>query len=490
MNLSRRILKAIVLKSNSPVFVNSFWGVLSNIAQNIFFSLFFIILARVYSRSDFANYIIANALYGMLVSLSSLGLAQWFIRERATVKNQREFTDQFFKIQFLLGLFFYVLHVFFAFTLYDDQIIRSLSLLLGINIIFDNIIYVIRHVNVAEDNQKKTFLILSIEAVIKFTAGLILLFYVFPILYLSILLILIRLLTLNLFLHYGTSGQLSINTMLKVRISLRSVLLLIQQNWSFVIIGSLSVIYWRIGNIFVSKLLTVEDVSDYEVSFKLFSMAEILPFIVSTSLFPILVKASQKGIVSIKHTFKKYFYLYALYGLMAYTFVVSYSGILLPFLFGDAYMNTSIYCNQMFLTILIFPTALLQANLLVSMKQEKIDMWLNLISLCVHILVSLIGLYYFNSLSVICYSIFISFLIFHFLQDIILVRKGMMRPIDCFLFYLGSSLFLLVYKLLSSLLDMHFLYPFFWLVVFMLIVYVLYYFNKNNQFNIRTSLSE
>lgn len=490
MNLSRRILTLIALRSNSPLFVNSLWGVLSNIAQNILFSLFFIILARVYSRSDFANYIIANALYGMLVSLSSLGLAQWFIRERATVKNQREFTDQFFKLQFLLGLFFYVLHVFVAFILYDDQLIRGLSLLLGINIIFDNIIYVIKHVNIAEENQKKTFTILSIEAVIKFMVGLILLFYIFPILYLSILLILIRLLTLNLFLHYGTSGQLSIQSMLKVKISSRSFLQLIRQNWSFVIIGSLSVIYWRIGNIFVSKLLTIDDVSDYEVSFKLFSMAEILPFIVSTSLFPLLVKASQKGTVDVQRTFKKYFYLYALYGLMAYTFIVSYSGILLPFLFGDAYINTSIYCNQMFLTILIFPTALLQANLLVSMKQEKIDMWLNLISLSVHVLVSLIGLYYFNSLSVICYSIFISFLIFHLLQDIILVRKGVMRPFHCFLFYLGSLLCLLFYKLLSSLFDVHFLYPFFWLVVFMLIVYVLYFFNKNSRYNIRTSLSE
>lgn len=490
MKLINSLLSVIRLRSRDSLMVNSLWGILSNIAQNILFSLFFIILARVYSRSDFANYIIANALYGMLVSLSSLGLAQWFIRERATVKNQKEFTDQFFKLQFLLGIFFYLLHVSVAFLLYDDQLIRGLSLLLGINIIFDNVIYVIKHVNIAEENQKKTFTILSIEAVIKFMIGLILLFYIFPIIYLSLLLILVRLITLNLFLHYGTSGQLSIKSMLKVRTSLRTVIQLIQQNWSFVIIGSLSVIYWRIGNIFVSKLLTVDDVSDYEVSFKLFSMAEILPFIVSTSLFPILVKAFQKGTLDIQRTFKKFFYLYALYGLMAYTFVVSYSGILLPFLFGDAYIDTSIYCNQMFLTILVFPTALLQANLLVSMKQEKIDMWLNLISLCVHVLLSLVGLYYFNSLSVICYSIFISFLLFHLLQDIILIRKGVMSLSHCLLFYLGTSLCLIFYYLLSSWIDMRFLYPIFWIVVFMLIVYILFYFNKSKYFSIRTSFSK
>ena len=486
----RLFKQGLTVITRSSFFANSFWGVFSNIIQNILFSGFFIILARVYSKADFSNYIIANALYGMLVSLSSLGLGQWFIREVITVMNKKEFIQQYFKLQVMLGFLFYFFHIALAYTLYNDQLIRNLSLLFGINIVFDNIIYVIKHINIAEENQKKTFLILSLEAGLKFIAGCVLLYTVVPIIYLTVGLVLLRLITLNLFLHYGSSGLLSLNSFFMTTTNWSSAFTVVQRNLSFVIIGSISVIYWRIGNVFVSKFLANDDVANYEVSFKLFSIAEILPFIVSTSLFPILVKASKKKDRSLQVMFKQFFYLYALYGLMAYTFIISYSKSILPILFGDAYQDTSRYCNEMFLAILVFPTALLQANLLVSQKLEKIDMRLNLASLVLHIIISLIGLYYFNSLSVICYSIFSSFLIFHLLQDYILVKKGVLSSTHCLAFYLVSILFLLSYYLFSSKVEATLLFPIFWSIIFLLIAYVLYFLNKKNIYRIRFSFSE
>lgn len=490
MKLYKKMIRIITVTRSSKLLVNSFWGVFSNIVQNILFSFFFIILARVYSRSDFANYIIANSLYGMLVSFSSLGLAQWFMRESISVSNKKQFIDQYFKLQFLLGVFFYFLHVSVSLLLYDDQLIRSLSLLLGINIIFDNIIYVIKHVNVVGENQKKTFLIMTLEAGIKFLTGCILIFVSIPIVYLSVLLVLLRLITLNMFLYYGTSGLLSLKSMLNVKLKWYTALQVIQQNWPFVIIGSLSVIYWRIGNILVSKFLTVDMVADYEVSFKLFSLAEILPFIVSTSLFPKLVKASGQIAQPVQFPIRKIFFLYALYGLLAYTFIISYSGAVLPYLFGSEYVNTSLYCNQMFLTILVFPTALFQANLLVALKLEKIDMWLNLISLCLHIFLSLVGLYYFNSLSVVCYSIFASFLIFHLLQDYFLIRRKLMSLIHCLSFYIGSLLCIYFYDICSFWIDQRILFPIFWGSIFLLVAYVLYFLDRRNIYKIRITFSD
>ena len=475
--------------TRSNLIKNSFWGVSSNIGQNILFSLFFIILARAYSRLDFANYIVANSLYGMVVSLSSLGLGQWFIREVISISDKRPFINQYFKLQFLVGVIFYLLHVLLAYSLYEDQLIRNLSLLLGINIIFDNIIYVIKHVNVAEAKQRKTFYILTIEAILKFIAGCILLLFPMSIFYLTILLICLRIITLNLFMHYGSSGLLSLSSIFTVKIDWRSAIHIVKANWSFIIIGSLSVIYWRLGNIFVSKFLEVDDVADYEVSFKLFSIAEILPFIVSTSLFPVLVKAFQKGSYAIQTVYKQTFFLYALYGLLAYTFVVSYSDLIIPRLFGPSYQYTFVYCNQMFLTMLVFPTALLQANFLVSMKLEKIDMWLNLISLILHIVISLIGLYYLHSLSVISYSIFFSFIVFHLLQDFYLIRKGVITLNHVFLFYLVSGLLLLLFYLSSLLINAHVLYPVFWTIILLSLALSFIYFNRKGLYKIRLGYS-
>jgi O-antigen/teichoic acid export membrane protein len=465
MKLFSKLTHLVSYGKRSSLIKNSLWGISSNIGQNILFSLFFIILARAYSRADFANYIIANSLYGMVVSLSSLGLGQWFIREVISISDKRTFISQYFKLQFLVGATFYFLHILLAYSLYEDHLIRSLSLLLGINIVFDNIIYVIKHVNVAEENQRKTFYILTIEAILKFIAGCFLFIAPMSIFYLSILLIGLRLITLNLFMHYGSSGLLSFSSLFTVKIEWRSAFQIVRANWSFIIIGSLSVIYWRLGNIFVSKFLEVTDVADYEVSFKLFSIAEILPFIVSTSLFPIMVKAFQQGPHALRTVYRQAFLLYSLYGLLAYTFVVSYSDLIIPRLFGASYQNTFVYCNQMFLTILVFPTALLQANIMVSMKLEKIDMWLNLISLTLHVLISLLGLYYLNSLSVISYSIFFSFIVFHLLQDFYLIRKGVISFSHVVLFYLISTILLVLYFLSSLLINIHFLFPIYWSVI-------------------------
>ena len=74
------MFKSVILK-------NSFWAISSSVFQNIVFAVFFIIMARVYNTQVFSSYIIANTLNGLLLSFSSLGMAQWYIR---AVKNLNE----------------------------------------------------------------------------------------------------------------------------------------------------------------------------------------------------------------------------------------------------------------------------------------------------------------------------------------------------------------------------------------------------------------
>ena len=146
---------------------NSFWAILSSVFQSIVFSLFFIVIARRYSSSDFSSYIIANTLYGMVLSFSSLGLSQWFIREITQHDFEGEIISRFFKIQLLAGAVFYLINVLLSFTLYSSDLVRNISLLLGINIIFDNIIYVFKTINISRYEQKRSFLLTSLEAFVK-----------------------------------------------------------------------------------------------------------------------------------------------------------------------------------------------------------------------------------------------------------------------------------------------------------------------------------
>lgn len=450
---------------------NSLWAIVSSVFQNIIYSLFFIVIARSYNTTEFSSYIIANTLYGLVMSFSSLGLSQWFIREIKQTSFRSELIIRFFKIQIIAGVFFYLINILLCFFLYESELVRNLSLLLGINILFDNIIYVFKTINISQYHQKRSFVLTSIEAILKLLFAFIIVYININLIFVVLLLIILRFATLFLFFHYGSTEIIHFKNIITERLNLREIGQLFYKNIYFVIIGSLSVIYWSFGSLLVSKLLHFDRVADYEISFKLFSMAEIIPVMVSASVFPILVDKGKENPAERNAFFRKIFFAYALYGFFVFTFIYSYAGFLIPAVFGEKYIHTASFCIEMFLTIVIFPTALLQANLLVSMHMEKIDMWLNLLSLFLNISIALLGLYLVKNLSVINYAIFLSFLCFHVSQDVILIREGITKLSSSLKFYTFLGLLLAMFHFISSKLSSHYFFLIFWLTTAIVILF-------------------
>lgn len=458
-------LPNILILLKGKLIGNSFWAIASSLFQNIIYSLFFIVIARSYNTTEFSSYIIANTLYGLVMSFSSLGLSQWFIREIKQTSFRSELITRFFKIQVCAGVLFYLINILLCFFLYESQLVRNLSLLLGINILFDNIIYVFKTINISQYHQKRSFVLTSIEAILKLLFAFIIVYININLIFVVFLLIILRFATLFLFFHYGLTETIDFKNIITEKLNLREVGKVFYENVYFVIIGSLSVIYWSVGSLMVSKLLHFDRVADYEISFKLFSMAEIIPVMVSASVFPILVEKGNENPAARNDFFRKIFIAYAAYGLFIFTFIYSYAGLLIPAVFGEKYIYTASFCIEMFLTIVIFPTALLQANLLVSMNKEKVDMWLNLLSLFLNISIALIGLYFIKNLSVINYAIFLSFFCFHLSQDIILIRTGVTKLSTSLKFYGFLGLMLSLFHYISTLLSSHYFFFIFWLAI-------------------------
>lgn len=470
------LLKSIFKSEGNSVFNNTIWGIISNVIQNILLSIFFIIIARQYSKIDFANYIIANTLYSFLLGFSTLGLGYWFVREVINTNDKKQLLDKFFKMQLYVGILFYILSVIISYLLYESELIRSLSIIIGINIIFDNIIYVIKYLNIAELQQKKSFILLIFEAILKCGVACIILFYPINIILLSFILICLRLITLNLFISFGSSNSISLKKIIKARVSFKEIRNIIGQNWSFVVIGSLSIVNWRIGNIFVSKFLDFSDVANYEVSFKLLSLAYILPVIVSSTIYPLLLSAYKVSVDKMKDLYFKVFLPFFLFGILSFTFVYSFADNLIPFIFGAKFIETSKYCKEMFLVMLVFPTLLLQANVLITIKLEKLDMLCNVISLAINVSLCLIGLSIFKTLSVVNYSIFLSFLGFHIIQDVVLIKNKIANINHVFLFYATSIILVFFYYYLSTIIDKEYLFFVFWLII--AFIFYMYYKNK------------
>lgn len=454
---------------------NSLWGVISSGAQNVLLSLYFIILARKYDPSIFALFLIASNIYQVIVSFSSLGLGQWFTRTFVGSENKADILNKFLKIQLFSGIFFYVVAIILGYLLYDSQLIRYLTIILGTNIIFDNIIYGIKALNVAEFQQRKTFTILFIDAMLKFLVASILLFYPIDILVLTVLLVITRLITLNIFLRYGTSNILTLRSLISQRISKRLIMTIVLPNWPFIVIGSISVIYWRIGNFIVSKALPLTDVANYEVSYKVYSLTLIVPLVLSMTVFPTLVeKFKAKDMEKFKAFATRVSLIYLVYGLLVYTFFYSFSDLIIPLLFGEKFVDNAIFTRQMFLTILVFPTAYLQANIIVAINKEKVDMALNILSLVINVLMCVVGLYFYKSLTVIYVGIFTSFLVFHIVQDFFLVRKRIYGVFHAIRYYLVTATTVLLYVYLARYFNQLIFFFVFWLTVSLLVLSVFF----------------
>jgi len=412
--MSNKFTARISSLYSNKLFKNSSWGIVSQGAQTVLMSLFFVILARKYSTEEFSKYIVATVLYQLITAFSTMGLSQWFVREIAVTKDRNQLVNKFLKIQIYFGLFFYVVNIGTSLAIYSDHLIYMLSLFVGINIVFDNIINAIKCLNIADFEQKKTFVILTIESVLKFLMAGALFVYPFSTIVLSIGLILIRFITLNLFLKVGSSSTVSIKSLWAHKTSYQDVWHLVFLNWPFVVIGGVSIINWRVANILISKMLTISDVATYEIGYKIFSIAQILPVIVSTTVFPVLIKIYNEGdMQKFSAFYRKINLFYLLFGLLSFTFIYSFADFLVPLAFGSKYVLAAYQTKYIFLTILIFPTAYLQANMIIAMNLEKKDMLFNIIMMCINVTACVIGLYYWRSVTAVSCSIFLSFLVFH-----------------------------------------------------------------------------
>ncbi len=450
----------------SKILTNSLWGLVGSITQNIFLSLFYLLILRHFSVDDFATYVIANSLYQAIVAFSAMGLGQWFIREVVTVADKNLLIRKFLKMQAFFGILFFGINICIALLLYDNFLIQTLSLLFGINIVFDNIIYSIKHVNIAEFAQKKTVQILVIESIAKFGIACLLLLYPFSIVTLATILVIVRFVTLNLFLKIGAAQGIELKGFWKAPISWAYVKSILQKHWPFAIIGSAYIIYWKSATLIISKMLPLEEVAHYENSFKVFSLAQLVPVVLTGTVLPKLVELyKDKKIEELQLMYHKIFKFCLIYGIGAFTFTYSFADELLPLAFGEKYAETPLYTKEMFFTMLVFPTSVLQAHMLIAMKLEKIDMWFNINSVLINCALCLIGLSFVKSLSVVNFSILISFIIFHLSQDVMLIRKGITKLRHVITFVLITVSLTLLYLWLSEKLDAYVLFIGFWILV-------------------------
>ena len=107
-------------------------------------------------------------------------------------------------------------------------------------------------------------------------------------------------------------------------------------------------------------------------------------------------------------------------------------------------------------------------------------MYCNLVTLIINVILCMIGLHYYKSLSAVNYSVFTSFLIFHIIQDIILFKKGIVTIYKIVSFYVILILFYFVYTELSAVFNTMKLFLIFWSSILFISAFLYFFINKNH----------
>jgi O-antigen/teichoic acid export membrane protein len=308
----------------------------------------------------------------------------------------------------------------------DDTKIIQISSILGLNVLFDNLIYSIKAIHTAERTQFLILKITLIESFIKLSMVVVFYFRPFNFLLFLFLLVACRIFTLilsyrSLPLHVKIEIR-ELKTYINIRkiIKVKRIRSLIYEGRVFVIIGSINVIFWRINSLLLSKLTDKTDVGNYEVAFKLFSIAQIIPVILMGTIYPVLSKNNSDNKIFLETSKKAYLQLliFSVYTSLSAFFLSPY---LITWFFGTEFKESIVITQHMFLALIPFSLSLVQAYILIASHHEKIDMWLNIINLIIN---SILGYILIKSFGLIgsVYSISISFLLFYIIQSVFLKK--------------------------------------------------------------------
>ena len=432
--------------TGKSIISNTISGVAANVLQNIFLGVFFILLTKSIGLNKFSEYVIGNSLYQIVAAFSTMGLANYFIREYVQIEEKKELaTLHFFATEFILSFAGYIIIILSSVTLYNNELlIIQVSSILGINILFDNLIYSVKAIHIAEKTQIVFLKITLFESLVKLALATIYYYMPFDFILFIFILVIARVLTLKLA-HASLPNEIkkematlsalkSVNKIVKIKIIKK----LIYEGRIFVIIGAVNIIFWRINSLLLSKLATKNDVGLYEIALKFFSIAQIIPVILLGTIFPVMAKNYSDPTTYL--TISKNTYL-QVFTFSVYTTLLAYylCPYFIDYFFGLEFKGAIKITQHMFFALIPFSLSLVQAYMLLSSHNEKLDMWLNIINVLFNTILGYTLIKIYGSMGSVT-SITISFVLFYFLQAIILKRKKMK-----FLTEIKYSVFVIVF---------------------------------------------
>lgn len=276
---------------------NTLWALFSRVTSIIVAFFVTIYLVRYLGPENYGQLSYAISFVGLFSIIASLGIDNILYRDLIKYPEKRNaYLGSAFIIKLLSGFLAAALTIVLAFLLSEDDVSRTIILMLSATFIF-NAFNVISYEFQADVAQKYMTIITLIVILTLNILKLIVIFIGEGILYIGIILLFEAVLYAALLIyirlqHYGS--------MLAWYFDKNIAIGLLKDSWPFIFIAAFTTIYVRIDQVMLKPLVDSTAVGLYDAAVRIAEVWLFVPAIIVSSLFPAIVNARSVGLSEYK----------------------------------------------------------------------------------------------------------------------------------------------------------------------------------------------
>lgn len=246
-------------------------------------AVFFIIAARTLGTEGFGSYVLVLTFISFFYILSDWGLSTLTIRDVARSHDKtKEYLAETIPVRIILAVIFYLLLIGLAFMLsYPRQIIMLIGIA-GTSLFTNTILGAFNAIFSAHEKMHIPSMLGMIFSTLFVIAGGVCLYLKFGLISLMSLLVILNLANTLL------SAFLLRKVLFSIRFSLNPAAFkkLISQSSPYAMLSALSIIYFRIDTVILSKMQTIDTVGIYNAAYKIVDFLMFIPVCYMGACFP------------------------------------------------------------------------------------------------------------------------------------------------------------------------------------------------------------
>jgi len=387
---------------------------------NPIISLFLITAIARYLRVEgMGEYSIIMTYLSIAAMISLLGLNDFIIREFSKKREQgREYILSVYLIGVLSSIIMTIFLICFILLLNYPGIIKKGTFLASFSLIPTTLIDFSASICTAYERMGLTSLIFLFGNLSKVIISVYFLKIGFGLLSLMTVVVLTQCLTLLLAIILAKTCVKKID----FKINLTYCKKVFDVMPVFILISIVSILYWKIDILLLSKIKKVADVGLYSAAYKIMDICKYLPQSFAIAIFPVISIASDSNNEELKSICKSAIKYLLIIILPIIIFISVFAKDITKILYGNDFLTSSTVLQIVIWTLLPYSSVMILAYVLISYNKQKLELKANIIGLITNIILNTILIPKFGIFGA-ALATFLSSLIFLIVRYLFIIKN-------------------------------------------------------------------